>query len=80
MIAVQTASPATMRYRTSSRHRTVTAAIRRAGEVYVEGSVIARVAIDSDLALRLEMAKLIYRNEGGEWIDAATGTILTVQP
>ena len=80
MIRVETASPATRRFRTSSRHRTVTAAIRRASEVCVEGSVIARVVIDSDLALRLEMAKLIYRTEGGEWIDAPSGTVLEVQP
>ena len=78
-ITIQTASPATMHYRTRSTHRSLDAAVTAALAAQVEGSVIARVVLDPATAETLRASGAIYQTEGGEWMDAGQRMTLVVE-
>lgn len=80
MIAMQTASAATMRYRTRSTHRSITRAVDAALAVQVEGSVVARVTLDADTARTLAASGEIHQTAAGEWMDAGQRMVIEVQP
>jgi len=79
MIAVQTASPATMRYRTWSRHRSLARAVGVAEKAQVEGSVVVRVVLDADTARALAASGEICQTAAGEWMDAGQRIALEVR-
>lgn len=80
MIRVETASPATMRWRSSSEHPSLTTAVIAARAARVEGSVIARVVIDTETAHRFAESGAIYETITGAWVDARSREELAVQP
>jgi uncharacterized protein RhaS with RHS repeats len=80
MIAIETASPATLRFRRHATARTLSGAVTRALRAQVSGSVVARVVIDADTARTLAASGEIYQTASGEWMDAARRMAIEVRP
>lgn len=78
-ITVQTASPATMCFRSGSTHRSIVRAVDVALAAQIEGSVVARVAVDAATARKLAASGEIYQTAAGEWLDAGRRMAIEVQ-
>jgi hypothetical protein len=79
MIAIETASPATLRFRRHATARTLSGAVTRALRAQEHCCVVARVVLDADTARTLAASGEIYQTTAGEWLDAARRMVVEVR-